>query len=432
MKRKDNKRMTTRVIKGNFIFTKHRDNFEIYENSYIVIKDGIIMSLTKTLDEKYSKIPIEDYGDNIIIPGFIDLHLHAPQWPNRGIGYDVKLLPWLNNYTFPLESTYENLDIANENYDNFIKDIKSVGTTRSCVFATRHLPATKLLISKLKKSGLGAYVGKVNMDRNAEAPLVENTNDSINETLELIHDQINNNNKNLNPLVKYIITPRFVPSVTAELMLALGDIAEKYNLPIQSHLNENHDEIAWVKELHPDIPSFAHVYHEYGLLRPKQTIMAHCIHMKDEEIDLLKDKNIYIAHCVASNSNISSGMMPLRKYLDLDMLIGLGSDISGGHTLDMRENIVLTIQVSKILYTTNPHYKPVTLAEAFYLATKGGGSFFGKVGSFQEGYEFDALIIDDKETPSHKAPLINRLEKFIYTGNKDQIVKTFVRGKEIE
>lgn len=413
------------VIKGNFIFTKEKESFEVCENSFMVVDNGVIVSLSKNLSEQYDRVTIEDFGDRLIIPGFVDLHLHASQWPNRGVGYDEELLPWLNKYTFPLEATFKNLEIADQHYSSFIQNLINVGTTRACIFATRHLEATRLLISKLKDSGIGAFVGKVNMDRNADESLVENTKDSINETLDLINEDLSNPD----PLVHYMLTPRFVPSVTPELMTELGKMAEKYDLPIQSHLDENLDEIAWVNRLHPTIPSFAQVYEHFHLLRSYKTIMAHCIHMTDEEIRLLKDRHIYIAHCVASNSNLSSGIMPLRKYLDNDMLIGLGSDIAGGHTLDMRENMVLTIQASKLYYTTHHEYKPISLSEAFYLATKGGGSFFGKVGSFEKGYEFDALVIEDN--PSDES-VIRRLERFIYTGTPENIVRRYVRGKRME
>lgn len=424
----------TKVIKGNIIFTKVKDSFEVYENSYLIIENGLVKAITHELSDEFIDLPVEDFGNHLIIPGFVDLHLHAPQWPNMGIGYDEKLISWLNLYTFPLESTFDNIDIARINYTNFIKELKLVGTTRACIFATRHLHATKLLISMLRESGIGAYVGKVNMDRNAESPLIEKTKDSIEETLELIKEDSLYKSQIHNPLVNYILTPRFVPSTTPELMTALGEIADEFNLPIQSHLDENPEEITWVKNLHPEISSFAHVYEHFNLLKPNKTIMAHCIYMTDEEIQLIKDKQVYIAHCAASNNNITSGIMPLRRYLDKELLIGIGSDISGGHTLDIRENMIMTIQASKQYHVIHPEYKPISISEAFYLATKGGGNFFGKVGSFELGYEFDALIIDD--TNSNKKglpdePLTSRLEKFIYTGNPDNIIKRYVRGNEI-
>jgi len=160
--------------------------------------------------------------------------------------------------------------------------------------------------------------------------------------------------------------------------------------------------------------------------------MAHCIHCSDDELMMLKEREVMIAHCPQSNANLSSGMMPLRKYMDAGLRIGLGSDVGGAHSLDMREHIVETIKTSKLYWTVFPEYKPVSFSEAFYLATKGGGSFFGKVGSFEKGYQFDALVIDDEKLINEiPHDLEERLERFVYVGSHENIVKKYVAGKLI-
>lgn len=428
-----------KILKGNIIFAREKNKFEIYEQGFIVVENGKIVKVTSILPEIYHSIPIEDMGEDLIIPGFVDLHVHAPQWLNTGIGYSKELIPWLNEYTFPLENSFKDMDFAKEHYKHFIHDLWDVGTTRACIFASRHMPATKILIDLLKESGLGAYVGKVNMDRNSLPELQETTEQSIAETLEILNEDSTLYNRvedidsdSLLPLVQYILTPRFVPSTTSALMKALGEIAVQYNLPIQSHLCENRGEVAWVKELHPDINSFTEVYDTFGLLQPGRTIMAHCIYNTDSEIELLKKKNVFVAHCADSNFNLASGIMPLRKYLDKNLSIGLGSDVGGGHVLNMTQHIVASIQASKMYFVEHSECAPLTISEAFYLATKGGGSFFGKVGSFEEGYEFDALVIDDSSLLGNGTlTLGERLEKFIYTGTNKNIQKRFIRGKEI-
>lgn len=428
-----------KIIKGNIIFTKEMNRFEVYENGYVVVEDGKVKLVTKELPDMYQSTAVEDLGGQLIIPGFVDLHVHAPQWLNTGIGYSKELLPWLNEYTFPLESDFDNVEFAEEHYKNFIQDLWEAGTTRACIFATRHKPATALLIKLLKESGLGAYVGKVNMDRNSSPKLQENTEQSIRETIELLEEDPSlyetyaNGNSTEAPLVQYILTPRFVPSTTSTLMKALGEIAEKYHLPIQSHLCENRSEVAWVKELHPDINSFTEVYEHFGLIQPGRTIMAHCIYNTDSEIEILRKKQVYVAHCPQSNFNLASGIMPLRKYLNLNIPVGLGSDVGGGHVLDMTSHIEACVTASKMYFVDHPDYAPISIAEAFYLATKGGGSFFGKVGSFEEGYDFDALVINDSSLKMNGTPtLVERLEKYIYTGSSQNISKRFVRGVELE
>ena len=419
------------ILKGNIIFTSTPDKFETYPNSYILVVDGRVKSISKEIPKGYSKEDIDDLGDSLIIPGFVDIHVHAPQLYNAGIGYSKQLIPWLNEYTFPLESKFEDIDFAKVAYTKFVNNLCKVGTTRACVMATLHKDATRILIELFEKSGLGAYIGKVNMDRNSPNYLIENTDDSIRDTEELILEfKRKYLDDEFNPLVNYIISPRFVPSTTPKLMKSLGDLAKKYNLPIQSHLDENLDEIAWVKSLHPQINSFCQVYENYGLLKNNQTIMAHCIYNKPEEIELLKKYNVIIAHCAQSNFNLASGIMPLRYYLNEGISVGIGSDVGAGHTLDMRKHIISTIMASKMYWLSNPKYAPISISEAFYLATKGGGSFFGKVGSFEVDYEFDALIISD-EAADKGFNLEERLERFIYMGDDNWIRRCYVRGNRI-
>jgi len=189
----------------------------------------------------------------LIIPGFNDVHVHAPQWVNAGMGFSLELLPWLDKYTFSVEERYMDVEFAKSSYSLTIEEMKKNGTTRASMFATSHLEGTKVLIELLRKSGMGAYVGKVNMDRNSTEGLTEDTVTSANETVELI-EWMNSTKGNDN--VDYIVTPRYVPCTTAELMKKLSEIVNKYNLPVQSHLDENKDEIKWVKELHPGMQGF--------------------------------------------------------------------------------------------------------------------------------------------------------------------------------
>ncbi|WP_330566163.1 amidohydrolase family protein [Romboutsia sp. Marseille-P6047] len=325
------------ILKGNIIFTSRPDKFETYPNSYILVIDGKVKSITKEIPKGYTKEDVEDLGNSLIIPGFVDIHVHAPQLYNVGIGYSKQLIPWLNEYTFPLESKFKDIEFAYKAYEKFVKELCKVGTTRSCVMATLHKDATKILIELFEKSGLGSYIGKVNMDRNSPSYLIENTKESIRNTKELILElkSRNRTDDNFKPLVNYIISPRFVPSTTPELMKGLGKISKDHEIPIQSHLDENNDEIRWVKELHPECNSFCEVYEYYGLLRKNKTIMAHCIYNEEDEIEILKKYNIMVAHCPQSNFNLSSGIMPLRKYLNKGISVGLGSDVGAGHTLDM-------------------------------------------------------------------------------------------------
>lgn len=448
------------IYRGNILFTAAPEAITVYEHGYIAVQDGKIISvgqeppeqaLLPALSEeavtaaadseghcrsggcggnsRNGRITVSDFGDSLIIPGFNDIHVHAPQWCNSGIGFSLELLPWLQKYTFPAEAHFADGEFAKQEYTRFVNELLKHGTLRACIFGSRHTEATKTLVRILKESGMGAFVGKVNMDRNSIPELQEDTDASVRETETLIRWMAENDDGASR--VKYILTPRYVPCTTSRLMDALGELGERYDLPVQSHLDENRDEVAWVKQLHPESSSFADVYNSHGLLRHGQTIMAHCIHMTEEELALLKQKEVLIAHCAMSNADLASGIMPLRKYLDYGLKVAVASDMGGSHSVKMAEHIVDTIKCSKLYWFYHPEYRPVSFSEAFYMATKAGGSFFGKVGSFEPGYEFDALVIDD--TPirtgiSHS--VTERLERFIYIGDSSCIRKRYVSGRE--
>ena len=417
------------VYKGNILFTPEINNFTIISAGYIVEKDGKIAYVGSNLPDEYQKESIQDFGDSLIIPGFNDIHVHAPQLCNSGVGFSMELLSWLSTYTFPAEVNFEDITFAKKEYVRFINELLKNGTTRACVFATRHYEATKLLIDLIAKSNMGAHVGKVNMDRNSIAELQETAADSIRETENIIQ-WMNEKYKN-NPNISYILTPRYVPCTSKELMDGLAELQEKYNLQVQSHLDENRSEVEWVENLHPECRNYADVYNTYGLMPKSKTIMAHCIYMTPEERKLLKEKQVMIAHCAMSNADLSSGIMPLRQYLNEGLSVAIASDMGGAHTVDMKQHIVETIKTSKLYWINHPDEQPISFAEAFYLATKSGGKCFGKVGSFEEEYEFDALVIDDSKIQTGmKHSLIERLERFIYTGSNECIVKRFISGKE--
>lgn len=414
------------IYKGDIVFTPTKDKFEIYEDSYILVEDGKVAGIHKKIQGKYEDPPIKDFTGKMILPGFVDLHLHAPQYPNIGLGLDKELIPWLDTYTFPEEAKYSDIEYAEKVYSRLIKDLWKFGTTRSVVFASIHKESTELLMDLFIEAGLGAYVGKVNMDRNSIEDLTESTEESLKATEEFILEY-----KDKSSLVKPIITPRFVPSCSSELMDGLGKMALKYNLPIQSHICENLSEIEWVGKLHPECDNYGSVYDKYNLFGQTKSVMAHCIYNSEEEIDMMAENKVFAAHCPYSNYNLSSGIMPVRFFLDKGVPIGLGSDISGGNTLNMANVMAGAIQASKIKWLeSDKKLEALTTSEAFFLGTKGGGSFFGKVGSFEEGYDFDALIIDDSTLGYVDGlSLEERIQRFIYTGDDRNILERYVKGE---
>lgn len=415
------------IYKGNILFTKIKDKFEIIENGFIIVKNGKILDLYKNLPSEYQNFEVIDFSNNLIIPGMNDLHCHAPQFRNLGMAMDKELIPWLDNYTFPEEGKFKSIEYSDKVYKDFIKEVWRHGTTRIAVFATVHKESSIMLMDLFKQSGLGALVGKVNMNINCTDDLLEDTEKSISDT-----EYILENYYNADELVNPIITPRFIPSCNSELLKSLGDLAIKYNVPTQSHLSENLGEIDWVKQLQPESEFYGDAYNRFNLFGQTKTLMAHCVYSCDKELELMKKNNVFAVHCPNSNLNLGSGIMPVRKFLDNDINIALGSDISGGHDLSIFKVMVNAIQCSKLLWVnSNKQVDFLTLSEAFYMATKGGGSFFGKVGSFEKNYDFDALVLDDSNLNPESYSLIERLERFIYIGDDRNIIHRYVRGEEI-
>ena len=425
-----------KVYKAHILFTKEKSRFEVLENSYVAVENGKVTGVSTDLAQLDSEgAEVIDFGNKLLIPAMNDMHVHAPQVHNQGVAMDLELLPWLQNYTFPEESKYADVNYAERMYRRFLHTQWLFGTMRSVVFGTVHTESTRKLMNLYKEAGMGALVGKVAMNRNCPDALCEDV-DAYVEGQESLIAEANSSlftlHSSLPPLVRPIITPRFVPSCTPDLLNACGELAKKYQLPVQSHLSENTSEIAWVAELEKESTSYGDAYNRYGLFGQTPTIMAHCVWTNGSELELMKRNRVMVAHCPTSNFNLSSGLAPVRTFLDEGLPIGLGSDISGGHDLNMFRMLVYAIQVSKMHYQQDKSKAFLTLPEIFWIATKSAGSFFGKVGSFEPGYEFDALVIDDGVLYPDEYSLPHRLERFIYLGDDRQIVHRFCRGEEIK
>lgn len=419
------------VIKGDICYSESPDKLHTIKDGYLVCENTLCKGVYTELPLEYSSLEFFDYSGKLIIPGMTDLHTHAPQFAFRSLNMDSELLDWLNNSAFKEEAKYSDNDYALKAYEIFANTLRHSVTTRACIFATIHMDATKILMDLLEKTGLLTYVGKVNMDRNSPNELWEESAEkSAENTVRWINDTTDKF-QNTCP----ILTPRFIPSCSDELMIKLGEIQREYNLPVQSHLSENKDEIKWVQELCPASKNYGDAYDSFGLFgKNARTVMAHCIYSTDEEVELMKDNGVFVAHCPASNTNLSSGIAPIKRYLEKGLKVGLGTDMAGGHSDSLFRAIADTVQMSKLYYRlVDSTTKPVTFNEAFYLATKGGGEFFGKVGSFETDYEFDAIVIDDSVLPHpQELTVYERLQRAVYlNGDCKGMYAKFVKGQKI-
>lgn len=418
--------------KGHICHTNEKREIEIFENSFVLCEDGLCKGIVSELPEEWKNAEITDFGDKFIIPGLMDLHVHAPQYTYRGTGMDLELLDWLEKYAFPEECAYSDLDYAEKAYSVFVRDLRKSATTRASVFASIHVPATELLMDKLEESGLKTYVGKVNMDRNCPDYYREKSAAASAEDTERWITETEKKYVNTKP----VITPRFIPTCTDELMEKLGEIQKKHGTAVQSHVSENPGEIAWVSELCPYSDFYGDAYDRFGLFGGENcpTVMAHCVYTDKREQELIKKRGVWIAHCPQSNMNVASGIAPVREFLENGLKVGLGSDVAGGSSLSLFRAMTDAIMSSKLRWRlVDSSLHQISVDDAFYMATRGGGSFFGKTGAFEDGYEMDAVVLDDSAlyTPK-KLSMHDRFERICYLYPDVKIVSKCVAGKSID
>lgn len=421
--------MKSFILKGTFCYSVSPSELAVQEDGYAVCVEGVSQGVFPEIPASFAALPVLDYTGSLIVPGMVDLHIHAPQYTFRGTGMDLELMQWLQQQAFPEESRFENEEYAKRAYTIFARQLKNSATTRAVVFATRHAPATEILMEKLEQTGLVTYVGKVNMDQDAPAPLVEESAAASMQATRQWLDRTKDRFQRTKP----ILTPRFIPTCSKPLLEALGQIKKEGRLPLQSHLSENLGEIAYVQQLFPEEASYGHCYERYGLLEGP-TVMAHCVYSSAAEVALMKQRGVFVAHCPASNTNLASGIAPIRSYLEAGLQVGLGSDVAGGQTESVFRAITDAIQVSKLYWRlVDQKSKPLCFAESFYLATMGGGAFFGKVGSFAPGYEFDALVLDETAMPRWSGMTSRqRLEQYAYLEQGSHSIQAkFVAGEKI-
>ena len=425
------------IYKALIISSKNRKTLDVYNPGYIVVSsEGVIEEVShKNPIKKYKGYKFYDYSGYLICPGFIDTHNHLPQYAFSGIG-EKELLPWLKKYTFPREKMFANSSVAHDASKVFFDDLIKNGTTTTVTYVTIHKSATDIAFESARKVKIRAIIGKVMMDQNSPVFLTEKTKQSLEDSKDLIEKWHGYNDR-----LFYVLTPRFAITCTFELMKGIGKIAKEKGVYIQTHLSENQNEISFTKKLFPRFKNYTDVYYKAGLLGPR-TIMAHCVYLNDDEIKLLEKTKTKISHCPTSNRFLISGIMPFRKYRKTKLDIGLGTDVAGGYSLSMLNEMKEAIENSKYLslFSKGAAGFPMTLPEAFYLATLGGAkviSMEDKVGSLEAGKKADFLVIDHKKVDpmgdkgSYHQPL-QVLSRLIYRGNSEVIKHVYIEGEKIK
>lgn len=390
-----------------------------------------------------------------LIPGFIDTHHHAPQWAQRGMGRDQTLLEWLNNVTFAHERKFEDVEYARKMYTACVQAGIKQGVTTAAYYGSVHVNATKVLADVCLEQRQRALVGKCNMNRASPEWYQDvSAEESLKQTRELVKyvRRIDSEGK----LVRPIITPRFAITCDDELLSGLGRIVDENNnnslggsrgIHVQTHFNEAVDEMEYTRQLYPQFQHEADLYDEFGLLGP-QTILAHGIFLKDEEMERIKSKGCGIAHCPISTATLGEFMMaPIREYLRRGIKVGLGTDVGGGFSSSMLDIMRHAFIISKARETLSKGADPaLKLHEGFFLATLGGAQVCGihdKVGNFVEGKDFDALEVHTiGPEPCGSLGVMSPIEdedsievifeKFLMTGDDRNIAKVYVAGLSVK
>ncbi|PWQ96864.1 guanine deaminase [Leucothrix pacifica] len=405
--------------------------YEYFGDGLLVIKSGHIRDCgdAKELLASYQaaglSLDVTDYSGKLIMPGFIDTHTHYPQTDVIG-SYGTQLLDWLNTYTFPMEARFADLDLANDVANFFCDELLRNGTTTAMVFATVHENSIDAIFNAANSRDMRLIAGKVMMDRNAPENLCDTAQISYQQSRDLIQKWHGKDR------LSYAITPRFAPTSTEKQLELAGQLfAEFDDVYLQSHVAENTDEVAWVKELFPWSRSYLDVYDHYGLLG-KRAMYAHCIYLDEQDRQRMADTQTAMAFCPTSNLFLGSGLFDMNTAQVMGIPVGMATDVGGGTSFSMLQTLN---EAYKVLQMNEQSLSPF---QAFYQATLGSAQSLQlehKIGNFEVGKEADFIVLDLTATPlmerrmAHTHNLKEQLFALMILGSDRNIQATYTMGE---
>ncbi|MEM7432976.1 MAG: guanine deaminase [Pseudomonadota bacterium] len=429
-------------IAGTVIHAPSRGELEVIDDACVSVnREGVIESVTQ------GEAPTDALTlapGTFLLPGLIDCHVHAPQWPQMGTAYDLPLNEWLQQCTFPMEAKYSDLDFAAASYSSLIDTLLENGTTTATYYGSIHVAATQLLADIAKEKGQRAYIGKVAMDNPDQCPDFyrdASTTAAIDGTRQLVEYIRSLGTDRVQP----VITPRFIPSCTDDALAEFGRMASEYDCHVQTHCSESDWQHHYVLERHglKDTQSLD----RFGLLTDK-TVLAHGVLIDDEDMTTIRSSHSGIAHCPLSNLYFSNAVFPARRALDRQLKVGLGTDIAGGASASVLDNAAMAINMSRALeegvdataaqVSRGVDDTRIDFRDAFWMATAGGAEVLGlNAGTFAPGNVFDAIVLDTTVAASDLRvwgddSAEDVLQKAIYGANQNNIATVWVQGEKVK
>ena len=404
------------------------DAYEYIEDGLLILNQGRVIALGEArewLDLLADGVEIVDYTGRLIMPGFIDTHTHYPQ-TDMIASYGAQLLDWLEKYTFPTERQFCDRNFADGVAEFFCDELLRNGTTTSAVFATIHPESVDAIFAAAQKRDMRLIAGKVMMDRNAPDYLCDTAESSYLQSAELIQ-RWHHKGRSL-----YAVTPRFAPTSSEQQLEAAAQLLKQFpGLYLQSHVAENHAEVAWVAKLFPQRRSYLDVYDHYGLLG-QRSIYGHCIHLDDIDRQRLAETGAAMAFCPTSNLFLGSGLFSLESARQQNIRVGVATDVGGGTSFSMLQTLNEAYKVSQMAGHR------LTSMKAFYLATLGGARSLyldAQLGNFAVGKEADFVVLDLAATPIMKRrmeradSIEDQLFALMMMGDDRAVDSTYVMGE---
>lgn len=452
------------AVLGTFFHTPIYGTFELLERALVELDEhGLITRVTTPDDPSYEgrvrtaregRALLELPESRVALPGFIDLHSHAPQWPQAGIALDEPLDVWLDQRTFPLEARFADEVFALPVYEDLVRTFLSRGTTTCVYFASAHLDSSVALARTAAGCGQRSVVGKVVMDdpsSNHDFYRDETTERALRDTVAFL-DAVERLDREMSdrderfPGVYPAVTPRFIPSCTEAALRGLGEIARERDAYVQSHCDEGQWQSGVARERFGK--GDAEALADFGLLGPK-SIMAHGTFLVEGEAEVFRASGATVAHCPISNAFFGNAVCPVRRLCELGVGVGLGADVSGGFSPSLYDNIRQAVMASRMLeegvdarvsQADRGAGEPsrISAVEALWLATKGGANALKlPIGSFEVGNALDMQVI---ETELPYASLTghgvftgaaDRLERILYLATPENIRGVWVQGRRV-